>query len=117
VLASGHKGRGFEPGRGDENSQHTFLRMGSKAAGPMSYDSTACQRSLEVFQILIGKILTASSIPRTCPRCLLLVDSRRALVDESRAIPSQNYHHHASSYSHITRGMNDRLVAGRSSET
>jgi hypothetical protein len=42
VLATGRKGRGFEPGQGDgflrtlKNPQHTFLRMGSKAKGPMS---------------------------------------------------------------------------------
>jgi hypothetical protein len=42
MFATGPKGRGFEPGQGDgffksdKNPQHTFLRMGSKAGGPMS---------------------------------------------------------------------------------
>jgi hypothetical protein len=27
--------------KGDKNPQHTFLRMGSKAGRPMSYDFTA----------------------------------------------------------------------------
>jgi hypothetical protein len=42
VLTTGPKGRGFEPGegdrffKGDKNPQHTFLRTGSKAGGPMS---------------------------------------------------------------------------------
>jgi hypothetical protein len=42
VLATGPKGRVFKLSRGDgffkgdENPQHTFLRMGSKAGGPMS---------------------------------------------------------------------------------
>jgi hypothetical protein len=42
MLATGPKGRGFEPGqddrffKDDKNPQHTFLRMGSKAGGPMS---------------------------------------------------------------------------------
>jgi hypothetical protein len=41
VLATGLNDRGFNPGRGDgfkgdQNPQHTFLRMGSKAGGPMS---------------------------------------------------------------------------------
>jgi hypothetical protein len=41
VLATGPTGRGFKPGRGDrffkgnKNPLHTFLRMGSKARGPM----------------------------------------------------------------------------------
>jgi hypothetical protein len=42
VIATGPKGRGFKPGQGDgflraKNPQHTFLRMGSKAGGPMSH--------------------------------------------------------------------------------
>jgi hypothetical protein len=42
VLATGPTGRGFESGQGDgflkviKNLQHTFLRIGSKAGGPMS---------------------------------------------------------------------------------
>jgi hypothetical protein len=42
VLVTGHKGRGFKPGRGDgllteiKIIKYTFLRMGSKAVGPMS---------------------------------------------------------------------------------
>jgi hypothetical protein len=42
VLATGPKGHGLKPGRGDglfkgnKNPQHTFLRMGSKVRGPMS---------------------------------------------------------------------------------
>jgi hypothetical protein len=42
VLATGTKGCGFVLGqedgflKGDKNPQHTFLRMGSKAGGPMS---------------------------------------------------------------------------------
>jgi hypothetical protein len=27
VLATGHKGRGFEPDQGDKDPQHTFLRI------------------------------------------------------------------------------------------
>jgi hypothetical protein len=40
VLGTGFKGRRFEPMRlifkGDKNPMHTFIRMGSKAGGPMS---------------------------------------------------------------------------------
>jgi hypothetical protein len=42
VLATEPKGCGFEPGqgdgffKGDKKPQRTFLRMGSKAGGPMS---------------------------------------------------------------------------------
>jgi hypothetical protein len=41
VLDTGPKSRGFKRGqgdgfKGDKNPQHTFLRMGSKAEGPMS---------------------------------------------------------------------------------
>jgi hypothetical protein len=38
VLVTGPKSRGFKPDRskGDKNPQHTFLRIGSKAGGPMS---------------------------------------------------------------------------------
>jgi hypothetical protein len=42
VLVFGPKVRGLKPGRvlfifkGDKNPQHTFLRMESKAVGPMS---------------------------------------------------------------------------------
>jgi hypothetical protein len=42
VLVTGPKGRGFKPSRGDgyfkgdKNPQLNFLRMGSKAEGPMS---------------------------------------------------------------------------------
>jgi hypothetical protein len=42
VLATGPKGHGFKPGRGDgflmaiKNPQHTFLRIESEAGGPMS---------------------------------------------------------------------------------
>jgi hypothetical protein len=42
VLATGPKGHGLKPGRGDEffkddkNPQHTFLPMESKTGGPMS---------------------------------------------------------------------------------
>jgi hypothetical protein len=46
VLAILPKVRGAKPGRGgwilkgDKNPQHAFLRMGSKAVGPMSQDLT-----------------------------------------------------------------------------
>ena len=42
VLAFSTQGRGFKPGRSrrifkdEKNPQHTFLRRGSKAVGPMS---------------------------------------------------------------------------------
>jgi hypothetical protein len=42
MLASGTQVRGFKPGQsrrifqGEKNSQHAFLRRGSKAVGPMS---------------------------------------------------------------------------------
>jgi hypothetical protein len=42
VFGTGPKVRWFNPGqerwifKGDKNLQHTFLRMGSKATGPMS---------------------------------------------------------------------------------
>jgi hypothetical protein len=42
MLATGHKARGFKPGRGrwifkgDKNPQHEFLRRGSKAVDPMA---------------------------------------------------------------------------------
>jgi hypothetical protein len=48
VFATGPNGGRFKPGRGDgffkgdKNPQHTFLRMGSKAGGPMLKDFTAC---------------------------------------------------------------------------
>jgi hypothetical protein len=38
VLATGPRGCGFEPGQGDKNPQHTFLRMGSKDGGPTGTD-------------------------------------------------------------------------------
>jgi hypothetical protein len=34
LLATGPKGRGFKPSRGDKKPQHTFLQMKSKAGGP-----------------------------------------------------------------------------------
>jgi hypothetical protein len=49
VRVIGPKVRGVRPGRGqrifmgDKNLQHTFLRMASKAIGPMSKDFTACK--------------------------------------------------------------------------
>jgi hypothetical protein len=74
---------------------------------------------LNVFQILIRKILILSSIPPTCPRCLCWQDCQRALVDESGVLPSRHNHrhHHGPPCSHITRGMSNRLVGGRSSDT
>jgi hypothetical protein len=42
VLATGPKVRGFDPDRsrwifkGDKNSEHHFLRRGSKAVGPIT---------------------------------------------------------------------------------
>jgi hypothetical protein len=65
----------------------------------------------------IGKILTPSSIPPNCPRCLCWQDCQRALVDESGVIFSRHYHEHGTPCSHITRGMNSRPVGVRSSET
>jgi hypothetical protein len=52
--------------KGDKNRQLTSLRMGRKAGGAME-DFTVCYRTLEVFQILMGKILTPSFIPPTFP--------------------------------------------------
>jgi hypothetical protein len=74
----------------------------------------ACKRSLEEFQILIGKILTPSSIPPIFPRCLFWYDCQTALVDESGVISSRHHHHHSSPF---TREMNKTSAGGRSSET
>jgi hypothetical protein len=48
VLATGPKGvpRGWIF-KGDKNPQYTFLRMGSKAGGPMTHDFTACKISVD----------------------------------------------------------------------
>jgi hypothetical protein len=48
VLVSGPEVGGFKPWRrrwifkGDKNPQHDFLRRGSKAVGPTSFNFTAC---------------------------------------------------------------------------
>jgi hypothetical protein len=65
----------------------------------------------------MGKVLTPSSIPPTCPRCLCRWDCQRTLVDESGVVPSRHHHHHGSPCSHITWGTNNRPVGGRSYET
>jgi hypothetical protein len=54
VLATGPKSCGSKPNQGDGFLRAIKIRgtpssrMGSKAGGPMSYDFTACKRSLEV---------------------------------------------------------------------
>jgi hypothetical protein len=49
----------------------------------------------------------------------LLVGLPEVLVDESRVVPDWHHHHHHHGYprSHITRGIKNRPVGGRSSET
>jgi hypothetical protein len=65
---------------------------------------------------MISKILTPSSIPPTSPG-VSAGSCQRALVDESGVIASRHHHYHGSPCSHITRGVNNRPVGGRSSET
>jgi hypothetical protein len=48
ILATGPKICGYGFFKGDKNPHHTFLRMGSKAGGPMSLDFTACKNHLQV---------------------------------------------------------------------
>jgi hypothetical protein len=103
-------------------------RLSTAAVGLLYYslgDSDVNQWTNEILICLplrcvsywIGKILFPSSIPLTCLRCLCWYDCQRALVDESGVIPSRHHRHHSSPCSHITRGMNNRPVDGRSSET
>jgi hypothetical protein len=122
VLATGPKGCRFKPGRGGG-----FFRA-VKICSTLSFGwevklEVPClqilwyiKRSLEVFQVLIGKF----SILR--PFFLLAPDvsanrTARAVVDESGVIPSWHHHHHGSPYSHITQEMNNRPIGGCSSET
>jgi hypothetical protein len=76
VLAIGPKGRGFKPGRGDrllraiKICSRPSFGWGVKLEVPCRKILLHVKRSLEVFQILIGKILSPSSIPPTYPRCL-----------------------------------------------
>jgi hypothetical protein len=73
VLAIGPKVPGFKTGReqwifkGDKNTQHAFLRRGSKAFGPMSQDFTACKNYLQIKIFHTAKFI----IPFTRSFCLL----------------------------------------------
>jgi hypothetical protein len=91
VLATGPKGRGFKPRLGDgflraiKSPQHIFLRMGSKTGDPMSWNFT--EWSIDICQILILKIFTPSSIPRTCSQISLLVGLPESSGGRVRSFP------------------------------
>jgi hypothetical protein len=61
--------------------------MGSKSVGPMLYDFMACYRSLEVFQILIGKILNPLSTPPTRSQMSVLVGLPESSGGQVRSFP------------------------------
>jgi hypothetical protein len=73
VLVTGPKGRGFKPGRGDGFLRAIKIRSTPSFGREVKLEVPChkiLRRSLEVFQIPIGKILTPSPIPPTCHRCL-----------------------------------------------
>jgi hypothetical protein len=105
-----------EPGRGDGLLRAIKIRSTPSFEWEVKTE-VPCRKILRHVKRSRGKVLTSSSIPPTCPRCLCWYDYQRALVDESGVIPSRNHHHHGSPCSNITRGMNNRPVGGRSSET
>jgi hypothetical protein len=74
VLATVPKGRDFKPDQSDgflktiQIRSTPSSRMGSKAGGPCRKILRHVKDPLEVSQILLGKILTPSSIPPTADR-------------------------------------------------
>jgi hypothetical protein len=73
--ATGPKGRGFTPCRGEGFLRPIKIRSKPFFGWEVKLEVPCkilrhVKDSLEVFQILIGKILTPSSIPSTCPRCV-----------------------------------------------
>jgi hypothetical protein len=66
---------------------------------------------------MLSKILTPSSIPPTRSQMSLLVGPPETSDGRVRIFPSWHHHHHGCPRSYITRGMNNRTVCGRGSET
>jgi hypothetical protein len=116
VLATEPKGRGFKSGRGGGYLMAIKICSTPSFGCEVKLDiprrkiSRHVKDPFEVFQILLGKILTPSSIPPTCLRYLLV-----GLPESSGGRVTSYPHHHHGSY--ITKGMNNRPVGGRSSET
>jgi hypothetical protein len=104
VFATGPKGHGFKPSRGDG-----FLRAIKLCSTPPFGWEVPCHKILQhvkdplMYQrYWTWKILIPSSIPPTYSRRLCWLDCQWALVDKSGFIPSRHHHHHSSPLTFMT---------------